>query len=80
MNKALLSLIVAPLLVVSATYAVADDTPAASADVIKEYTQMCVNWAKDEDIADDDLNVYVLNCVNDELESEGYSAVTSVKI
>ncbi|MBB1387563.1 MULTISPECIES: hypothetical protein [Pseudoalteromonas] len=80
MNKALLALIVAPLFAVSATYAVADDTPTASAEMIKEYTEMCVNWAKDDDVSNTELNAYVLKCVNDELESEGYKKVSSVKI
>ncbi|KPZ62197.1 hypothetical protein [Pseudoalteromonas sp. P1-7a] len=80
MNKALLALIVAPLFSVSATAAIADDAPAASAQTIKEYTDMCVNWAKDDDVANEDLLGYVLQCVNDELESEGYKKVSSVKI
>lgn len=80
MNKALLALIVAPFFAVSATYAVADDAPSASAQTIKEYTDMCVNWAKDDDVANEDLLGYVLQCVNDELESEGYKKVSSVKI
>ena len=80
MKKALLALIVAPLFAVSATYAVADDAPTASAEMIKEYTEMCVNWAKDDDVSNEELNAYVLKCVNDELESEGYQKVTSVKI
>ncbi|BED88966.1 MULTISPECIES: hypothetical protein [unclassified Pseudoalteromonas] len=80
MNKALLALIVAPLFAVSATYAVADDAPAASAQTITEYTDMCINWAKDDDVTNDDLYAYVLQCVNDELESEGYKKVSSVKI
>ena len=80
MNKALLALIVAPLFSVFATVAIADDAPAASAQTIKEYTDMCVNWAKDDDVANEDLLGYVLQCVNDELESEGYKKVSSVKI
>ncbi|MBQ4798986.1 hypothetical protein J8L73_07555 [Pseudoalteromonas sp. MMG006] len=80
MKKALLALLVAPLFAVSATYAVADDTPTASAEMIKEYTEMCVNWAKDDDVNDEALNAYVLRCVNDELESEGYKKISSVKV
>ncbi|MBQ4858214.1 hypothetical protein [Pseudoalteromonas sp. MMG007] len=80
MKKALLALFVAPLFTVSATYAVADDTPIASAEMIKEYTEMCVNWAKDDDVNDEALNAYVLRCVNDELESEGYKKISSVKV
>lgn len=80
MNKALLALIVAPLFAVSATVAIAADAPVASAQTIKEYTDMCVNWAKDDDVSNDDLFGYVLQCVNDELESEGYKKVSTVQI
>ncbi len=80
MKKALLASLTAPLFAVYATYSVADDTPVASSQMIKEYTEMCVNWAKDDDVMNEDLYAYVLNCVNDELESEGYQKVTSVKI
>ena len=80
MNKALLALIVAPLFAVSATVAIADDAPVASAQTIKEYTDMCVNWTKDDDVSNDDLFGYVLQCVNDELESEGYKKVSTVQI
>jgi len=57
-----------------------DDAPVASAQTIKEYTDMCVNWAKDDDVSNDDLFGYVLQCVNDELESEGYKKVSTVQI
>ncbi|WP_404340310.1 hypothetical protein [Pseudoalteromonas mariniglutinosa] len=80
MNKALLALIMAPILSVSASYAVANEAPEASAEMIQEYTEMCLNWAKDDDISNDELKLYVLNCVNDELEAEGFKKVTDVKI
>ena len=80
MKKALLALIAAPLFTVYTTFAVADDAVDASAETIKEYTEMCLNWAKDDDISNEELKPYVLKCVNDELESEGYKKVTDVKI
>ncbi|WP_341255686.1 hypothetical protein, partial [uncultured Pseudoalteromonas sp.] len=72
MNKALLALIVAPLFALSALNVVAEDAADASAETVKEYTEMCVNWAKDDDVSNEELYGYVLKCVNDELVSEGY--------
>ena len=54
MKKALLALILAPVLSVSATNAIANEAPEASAEMIKEYTEMCLNWAKDDDISNED--------------------------
>lgn len=80
MKKALLALILAPILSVSATNAIANEAPEASAEMIKEYTEMCLNWAKDDDISNEELKPYVLKCVNDELEAEGYKKVKDVQI
>ncbi|WP_372762130.1 hypothetical protein [Pseudoalteromonas sp.] len=80
MNKALLALIVAPLFALSAANVVAEDAADASAETINEFTEMCVNWAKDDEVSNEDLYAYVLKCVNDELKSEGYKAVSAVKI
>ncbi|MCQ8876926.1 hypothetical protein NQT69_02610 [Pseudoalteromonas shioyasakiensis] len=80
MNKALLALIVAPLFSLTITSAVAQDEVEASAETIQEYTEMCLDWAKDDDISNEALKPYVLKCVNDELESEGYKKITDVNI
>lgn len=80
MNKTLLALIAAPLFALTATYAMADEAKEASAETIKKYTDMCLNWAKDDDVSNDDLTPYVLKCVNDELESEGYKKVNDVEV
>ncbi|WMS95740.1 hypothetical protein RB215_06800 [Pseudoalteromonas sp. HL-AS2] len=80
MNKALLALIIAPLFALSALNVVAEDAADASAETVKEYTEMCVNWAKDDDVSNEELYGYVLKCVNDELVSEGYKKVSAVKI
>lgn len=80
MNKALLALIVAPLFALSALNVVAEDAADASAETVKEYTEMCVNWAKDDDVSNEELYGYVLKCVNDELVSESYKKVSAVKI
>lgn len=80
MKRTLLALIVAPLFSITATYAVAQDAVDASAETIQEYTEMCLDWAKDDDISNEALKPYVLKCVNDELESEGYKKVSDVHI
>ncbi|MBE0351111.1 hypothetical protein [Pseudoalteromonas lipolytica] len=80
MNKALLALILAPVLSVSASYAIANEAAEASPEMIKEFTEMCLNWAKDDDISNEELKPYVLKCVNDELEAEGFKKVKDVQI
>ncbi|WP_213608115.1 hypothetical protein [Pseudoalteromonas sp.] len=80
MNKLLLGLIVAPFFVLSAANVVANDATDASAEIIQEFTEMCVSWAKEDDISNEELYNYVLKCVNDELTAEGYNTVTAVKI
>lgn len=80
MNKSLLGLIVAPFFVLSAANAVANDAKDASAETIQEFTEMCVSWAKEDDVTNEELYNYVLKCVNDELSAEGYNTVTAVKI
>ncbi|MFY8328288.1 hypothetical protein [Pseudoalteromonas sp. ZZD1] len=80
MKKPLLALIVAPFFSLATTYAVAQNAVEASAETIQEYTEMCLDWAKDDDISNEALKPYVLKCVNDELETEGYKKVTDVNI
>jgi hypothetical protein len=80
MNKTMLTLLVAPIFSVVATFAVAEDAVDAPEEIIQEFTEMCLDWAKDDDISNVELKPYVLKCVNDELTSEGYKKVTDVKI
>ncbi|WP_194867410.1 hypothetical protein [Pseudoalteromonas sp. PPB1] len=62
--------------------AVADDVQqqSAPASLIAELTQMCVEWAQDDEVATDALRQYVLQCVNEELTASGYLTVTEVDI
>lgn len=76
----MLTLLVAPIFSVVATFAVAEDAVDAPEEIIQEFTEMCLDWAKDDDISNVELKPYVLKCVNDELTSEGYKKVTDVKI
>ncbi|MEI5638402.1 MULTISPECIES: hypothetical protein [unclassified Pseudoalteromonas] len=52
----------------------------APADLIQELTEMCLDWAKEDEVQTAELKSYVLNCVNDELEASGYDKVTDVDI
>ncbi|MCG7564144.1 MULTISPECIES: hypothetical protein [Pseudoalteromonas] len=62
--------------------AVADDVQqqSAPASLIAELTQMCVEWAQDDEVATDALRQYVLQCVNEELTASDYLTVTEVDI
>jgi hypothetical protein len=57
----------------------ADDKPAADEALLKELKQFCTEMAEDDGIAADKLADYLLTCVNQELESEGYATVTELK-
>lgn len=80
MNK-LLS-IVGALTLVFAGSVVANDEgkEKASAEMIAELTQMCLDWSKDDGVEAASLKKYVLDCVNGELTANGYEAVTDVDI
>ncbi|MEK0158645.1 hypothetical protein WLQ65_05730 [Pseudoalteromonas piscicida] len=57
-----------------------EELPVAPADLVQELTQMCLDWAKDDDVQASEIKKYVLNCVNDELEATGYQKVKDVNI
>ena len=56
----------------------ADDKPTADEALLKELKQFCSEMAEDDGIAADQLAAYLLKCVNEELESEGYAPVTKL--
>ena len=72
--------ILAILLALSSSVYAEDTLPEAPKELVKDFTEMCLNWAKEDDTATEELKAYVLNCVNDQLTSEGYKKVTEVKI
>lgn len=55
-----------------------DDRPAAPEAVVAEAKQLCEDDAKESGVEQDDMRDYVLACVNEELESQGYQAVVSL--
>ena len=47
-------------------------------EVIKSAADTCRSWAKDDQIEQAELAAYLLICVNEELNYQGYSSVTSI--
>lgn len=58
--------------------AMATAQEAAPVDLIAELTQFCTEVAEDEGTKGMALNEFLLQCVNDELEAEGYATVSSL--
>ncbi|MFQ3249500.1 hypothetical protein [Glaciecola sp.] len=68
--------LVAALLFAAST--VADDRPVADIELIKELKQYCMEVAEDEGTGELSMEAFLLNCVNEELESEGYQPITKL--
>lgn len=56
----------------------ADDRPVAPADLVEELKAYCQEIAAEDGTDGLDMVTYVLNCINDELESEGYQPVAAL--
>jgi hypothetical protein len=50
----------------------------APAELIAELQQYCTEVTEDECTQGKPMKTFVLECVNDELESEGYQKITSL--
>jgi len=70
------TLLVASLLFAAST--LADDVPVADAQVIIEYKAYCKEIADDEGTGKLSMDEFLLTCINDELESEGYQPITKL--
>ena len=57
----------------------AADEAVASADEVSELKAYCMEIANEEQVAADALNAFLLTCVNEELASEGYQAVSTLE-
>lgn len=66
------------LLALFTTNAIAFEAVAAPEEVIKEYLELCKGYATEDEISDDELPSFLLGCVNQELESNGYQLVDSI--
>lgn len=51
------------------------DAPAA---VIQEAKATCLKWAEEDGVAKEELDSYLLQCVNDQLADLGYKPVTKI--
>ncbi len=52
---------------------VAQSEPQAEPDVIQELKDFCVEVASEDGTGDMSMEEFLLNCVNQELEGEGYA-------
>jgi antirestriction protein len=52
----------------------------APGDLITDLTAICKDWALADSIEESQQPAYVLQCVNEELQSQGYQAVASVAL
>lgn len=53
----------------------ADDRPEADAELIQEFVEYCTEIAEDDGTGDLSRPEFLLICVNQELESEGYKPI-----
>ena len=74
MKKVLLTL---SLLLTTSVFA--DERPIADKKLIEELKQYCSEVAKEDGTDGKDLKVFMLECVNEELESEGYQPLPELK-
>ena len=51
---------------------------AAPQEAVKAATETCRSWAKEDGIDEAELASYLLDCVNEDLQYQGYSPVTSI--
>ncbi|WP_447131107.1 hypothetical protein [Paraglaciecola aestuariivivens] len=73
MKKVLLTL---GLLLTSSV--MAEERPVASAKLIAELKQYCTEVAEEDGTEGKKLEVFMLDCVNEELESEGYQPLVKL--
>ena len=52
----------------------------APGDLVIDLTAICKDWALADSIEESQQPAYVLQCVNEELQSQGYQAVASVAL
>lgn len=60
------------------TTVMADDRPIADKELIAELKQYCTELAQEDGTDGKELKVFLLECVNEELDSEGYQLLTKL--
>lgn len=73
MKKVVLTL---GLLLTTAVFA--DERPVADKELIAELKQYCTELAEEDGTDGKELPVFMLECVNEELDSEGYQPLTKL--
>jgi len=68
--------LVAGLVFSSITFA--DDRPVANMKLVLEYKAYCAELAEDEGTDGLSLDDYLLSCINEELDIEGYQPIKAV--
>ncbi|PKG98582.1 hypothetical protein CXF95_11905 [Paraglaciecola sp. MB-3u-78] len=61
-----------------ATTVMADEQPIADKELIAELKQYCTELAQEEGTDGKELKEFMLECVNEELDSEGYQTLTTL--
>jgi membrane carboxypeptidase/penicillin-binding protein len=61
-----------------ATTVMAEEQPIADKELITELKQYCTELAQEEGTNGKELKVFMLECVNEELDSEGYQPLTTL--
>jgi hypothetical protein len=59
--------------------AIAEEEKKAPKSVVNDYIELCTIYATEDDISKEELDSYLLNCVNEELKDNGYKEVNSLK-
>jgi hypothetical protein len=60
------------------TAVMADEQQVADKELIAELKQFCTELAQEDGTNGKELDVFLLECVNEELDSEGYKALTKL--
>jgi len=73
--KTLMSLFISCL----AVSALANEAKTAPAELVAELTTFCQEVAAEDGTNGKPLNVFLLECINEELESEGFEAIDELR-
>ena len=77
MNRMKVNTLITCVLLSFSTFA--DDRPEAESEFIAELKQFCTEVAEDEGTGDLALQTFLLDCVNQELDEEGYRPITKLE-
>ncbi|MEE4246693.1 MAG: hypothetical protein V2I33_14880 [Kangiellaceae bacterium] len=68
------------ILLLSSYSFAANDLPVAPKEVIKEYLTLCKQYAKEDEVEAAEMKAYLLECVNSELEDNGYQPIKKLDL